>query len=812
MIARNVCWLLVLLFCSVHLLSQSGIEIPQFNAFKTSTQVLSFIENKGQVYDQNHKQRPDILFVGSSGPLNFYLKQQGISFQTTRVESWKKDMVRTLLNEATDSLPSQYSTHRIDINWLNCKPHCQVISRQLNKDVLSYYNKNSPLGIHNIHSYQSIHYEGLYDGIDLKWYNYKGQLKYDFILGPGADASQIEWQVDGADEIYLDSTKNLVISTPYGNITTKAPVSYQGDRQVKSWWILDENILRIGLGKYNPDQELVIDPLVVLRDWATFYGGQSRDELYKSTTDGKGNIYACGATFSTKNMATTGAYQSTHNIDALDAFLIKIKANGIRAWGTYYGGSGRDWFTDVKCKDGMLYTAGYTESTSSIATKGSHQSVFGGGNSIEPLDAFLAKFSVKGVRQWATYYGGDSTDYATALAVDGSSNIYMTGVTFSPNGISTTGCHQDTQGGYGWHDCFLAKFNKNGIRQWGTYIGGNQLDVPYDCAVDGSGGIVVAGYTSSRTNMATPGTHKPQFIYSIYSNYDGFVMKFNNKGIREWGSYYGGERSDLVTGCAINAQNEIVLVGITGSFTNMHTSGAFQDTMLLHSQGSYAFGEGFIAKLNSNGQRIWATYYGSQFNDALSSCILDTLSNIYVIGSTDSDSGLSTVYSYQEKSNGMVDAILAKFNTKGKRLWASYLGGEDNDNGRDCEFYSNYLYAVGSTYSDSLLTTKGSHQTSKVSSTQGDKDGFLARLSECQVSTSWLKISACDQYKSPSGKYVWTESGTYSDTLANGFGCDSLISIDLTIVNKSSSKTSVNACSSYTSPSGQYTWTSSGTY
>jgi hypothetical protein len=79
-------------------------------------------------------------------------------------------------------------------------------------------------------------------------------------------------------------------------------------------------------------------------------------------------------------------------------------------------------------------------------------------------------------------------------------------------------------------------------------------------------------------------------------------------------------------------------------------------------------------------------------------------------------------------------------------------------------------------------------------------------------STSTVSIVTCNNYTSPSGKYFWTASGKYNETILNSKGCDSLITINLAIKNGSTSTISPVVCNSYTSPSGKYTWTNSATY
>lgn len=80
------------------------------------------------------------------------------------------------------------------------------------------------------------------------------------------------------------------------------------------------------------------------------------------------------------------------------------------------------------------------------------------------------------------------------------------------------------------------------------------------------------------------------------------------------------------------------------------------------------------------------------------------------------------------------------------------------------------------------------------------------------VSTSSDNITRCEYFYSPSAKYKWVKSGTYKDTIFNYMECDSVITFNLTIRNASASSLKAQGCSSYKSPSGLYTWTKSGVY
>jgi hypothetical protein len=166
-----------------------------------------------------------------------------------------------------------------------------------------------------------------------------------------------------------------------------------------------------------------------------------------------GNVYLAGDANSTTGIATTGAHQATYGGGrSNDAYLVKFNSSGVRQWGTYYGASTDYGYSCATDASGNVFLAGYTYSTTGIATTGAHQTSFSGNN-----DAFLVKFNSSGVRQWGTYYGGSGFDYGFSCATDENGNVYLAGVGSSTTGIATTGAHQTTMSGGGV--AFLVKFD-----------------------------------------------------------------------------------------------------------------------------------------------------------------------------------------------------------------------------------------------------------------------------------------------------------------------------------------------------------------
>jgi hypothetical protein len=124
-----------------------------------------------------------------------------------------------------------------------------------------------------------------------------------------------------------------------------------------------------------------------LIQWSTYFGDAEGDDISDLNCDTWGNVYITGWTFSTKNIATSGAYQKNFGGNE-DAFLAKFNNSGNLIYSTYYGGSNYDYGVGV-CADhfGNVFLLGNTLDTSGIATSGAYQTSYGGST-----DAFIAKF------------------------------------------------------------------------------------------------------------------------------------------------------------------------------------------------------------------------------------------------------------------------------------------------------------------------------------------------------------------------------------------------------------------------------------
>src|SRR5690349_3572004 len=204
--------------------------------------------------------------------------------------------------------------------------------------------------------------------------------------------------------------------------------------------------------------------------WATYAGGDGFDVPFASTVDAAGNVYITGSTRSTNIALGAGVHDNTLDGTNNDAFIIKYSPSGQRLWATYFGGPGQDGAGAIATDGTAVYICGNTSSSSNIAFGTGAYSSLGGGQ-----DGFVAKFNAAtGAGIWGSYYGGVATDELLTMALAPDGSIVLGGSTNSDNTgarIASSGAMKASISGL--TDAIVVKFDANGNRLWGTYVGGN---------------------------------------------------------------------------------------------------------------------------------------------------------------------------------------------------------------------------------------------------------------------------------------------------------------------------------------------------
>ena len=340
---------------------------------------------------------------------------------------------------------------------------------------------------------------------------------------------------------------------------------------------------------------LTLNPAGTALVYSTYLGGSGLDVAYGIAVNSSGNAYATGRTDSTDFPTTPGAYQTT-DPSATAAFVAQVNASGSSlVYGTYLGGDIATRGLGIAVDgSGNAYVTGVTASTN-FATVGAYQTVNAGGN-----DAFVAKLNATGsARLYATYLGGSGDDSGLGIAVDGSGNADVTGVTASTN-LPTLDAYQPAYGGNG--DAFVTKFNASGSALlYSTYLGGSDSDNTSDnggaVAVDASGNIYVTGFTFS-TNFPT----RNAFQTTNGGSGDAFVAKINpsqsGSASLVYSSYLGGSAGggDEGYGIAVDGSGNAYVTGETASTDFPTTTSAFQTRF----GGPKHTSDAFVTKVSAN--------------------------------------------------------------------------------------------------------------------------------------------------------------------------------------------------------------------
>ncbi len=735
-------YLFPLLFCCCisPIFAATEPNLAQANSFLSQAKNTAFEQNKGQVTGADAKK---VQFVYKSGGMSVFLLKTGIAYQCSKthypegyqpLDKFAKPEEREKDERLRQKIRTE--TYRMDVQLLGANADARITTEGESVDYVNYYNHDAL----NVRSYSKVTYHDIYPNIDWVIYQKGAALKYDFIVHAGGKVSDIRLQTKDVEQLTLEADGSLKMANRMGSVTEQTPVSFQNGATVATRFNLKNNLATFDVADYDKALDLVIDPALV---WATYYGGSAIDDALGGSTDAQGNVYLVGTTASGMNISS-GGHQNTLG-GSYDGYLVKLNNAGARQWATYYGGNNYDVASDCSVDiNGNVYIVGFTSSATNMAV-GGFQNTFGGIN-----DAFLVKFNSTGVRQWATYYGASGEEYYISCATDNQGTIYLYGSTNSRDSIASGG-FQNTYGG-GIGDGFVAKFNPSGARQWATYYGGSDNDGVSCVVSDNQQNIYISGYTASRSNISSGGF---QNTYGGGAS-DGFLAKFNTSGVRQWATYYGGSDDDLAYWCAIDRQNNIYLCGATNSTSGIAVGG-FQNAY----SGSTAY-DAFLVKWNASGVRQWATYCGGISDDSGNSCSVDSIGNVYLVGTTRSAAGIA-VDGFQNAFGGFSDGFIVKINTSGARQWASYYGGVGPDyiNASTVDVFGN-LYIAGYTGSTNNIASNGFQNTYG----GGGFDAFLAKINTTTTATSEIdnQLPTLKIYPNPTRETITVSIGNSENT------------------------------------------------
>ncbi|UCC80033.1 MAG: SBBP repeat-containing protein [Candidatus Zixiibacteriota bacterium] len=548
----------------------------------------------------------------------------------------------------------------VKVQFLNANPNPEVIGIDRLSHNNNYFYGNDPsLWQTNARNYSAIAYKDIYAGIDLKYRANGRSMKYDFIVNPGADYSQIRLRFDGIEDLSVTATGDLLIETSLNPVYEKAPSIYQeikGEKREISgrYNVTEPGILSFALEEeFNPHYPLIIDPELL---FSTYLGGSDADEMFEIALDTDNDVYVCGISDS-YDFPLLNPYDST--VNGNDAVVSKFASSGeTLLYSTFIGGGQSDVAYDITVDlNGNAYVTGIAYSSNFPVING-YDEIFDGG-----ADAFVLKLSREGDSlEYSTFLGGGGGEVGRGICLDYENNAYITGYTNSSD-FPIVNAYDEYLGGI--DDVFITKLSSFGNSLiYSTYLGGSSDEQARGIDVDSEGNAFVTGYTSSSDFPVVNA-----YDDSYNGNIDVFVSGLWQTGDSLiYSTYIGGSDEDRGAGVVVDINGNTYITGTT-------LSSDFPTIQALDSSYNGDL-DGFVCKMPPIGNSItYSSYFGGSGDDGGTDICVDICENVYITGGTFSPD-FPTFNAYDSTYNNWHDVFVIKlFSTGNIIIYSTLLGG-----------------------------------------------------------------------------------------------------------------------------------------
>lgn len=841
-ILMPVAWVFAITVAAISLLAGSShvrrqtSNVPNTSA-EQQTRIRAQIDTLPLAFEANLGQTdPQVKYMARSSGYTVFLTKDETVFAVSSRRRMTENKQKIF--GKTPAAGGEATTAAIHMTLVDRDPHAQISANQELPGVTNYFIGDDPSRWQRgLKHYAGVKYRGVYPGVDLAFHGQQGQVEFDFILAPQANASSIRFGISGARQITTDTDGNLVLTSAAGDLRLQRPVAYQlkGDSHhlVDARFTLSlDNTVGFALGNYDHGRELVIDPTM---SFSTFLGGASEDEVFGIAVDPSNNVYVTGESSSTSGFPG-GNVPAGHQFDS---YVTQLKPNGSSGfqlgYTTFVGGSGNDSGLAVAVdSSGSAYVAGHTESPDfPVPGSAAQPTATNLGTNCTNLkttigpcsDAFAYKLLANGAMSWSTFIGGENDDTGYAIALDGAGNVWVAGDTFSttfyPNTHAASFLNVSLNNGVAQtpapDDGFVVEINPTGTApfMYSTYLGGSFGDQANGIAIDSSNNVYVVGETASTDFPATKGAYQTgcgsdgncNTNTNGFSYYDAFVTKLVSGSYANTGgysTYIGGSSDDYGFAIAVDGSGNAYITGettaddttTTPGIPYPTTSGAYNTTY-----NSKATSNAFVTELNSTGSSLaYSTFLGGSVQDLGGGIAVDSFGDAYVTGMTMSADFPVTANAVQSKLNGSgstnnSDAFVSQFLAGGKTLFFStYLGGSGDENanasgsvGTIALDSSNEMWVGGSTNSGTDFPTKNPIET-----TYGGNpyDGFITEYSSGTVPNYVIAATT------PSAISPGT-SATSTVTLTSLFKYNSAVTLTCSVTGTGSPAPSCGASSAF---------------
>ena len=522
-------------------------------------------------------------------------------------------------------------------------------------------------------------------------------------------------------------------------------------------------------------------------EWQRKWGSISAEDI---CMDEFGNTYSISKGNQTVNFSWSGIINGV----GVSGAITKTDPNGNLIWVKLLNGIGASCSPkSILYKNGGLYLTGFFSGTIDFDPNNAQVLLSGNGN------CFICKLSSNGDFQWVDSFGSAGSE-PHDLDVAPNGDIAITGEMLSQFYFAGQPLNYTVE-----KDIFIVKYDPLGTEQWGQSFGsafssdeeGNSLKFLSDNSL-----VIVGTFRNTIDFNYGPSVNN----LSSNGGSDAFLLMLNNSGGFLNACSFGAANSDLGEAVTVDNQNNIILTGMKyGNVDFNPNAGVFN----LNGLGSNAF----ICKLQSDFQFIWAKEFESTSGTKGLSISCDNNNNIYTTGTAygtiDFDPSPTSIYSLSTTDGS--NLFLSKLSSSGN---FQYAGLVNNSNSAfevgTYNYYieptrilssTNAVYISGvfkGTYDFNPDLSSVNNITSFVSQTGiGSQTAFILKLGQCSSTSSTQTINACTSYTWPVNNLTYNTNGVYTDTIANASGCDSIVTLNLTISSPITNSATVTSCNSY---------------
>src|SRR3989338_2544999 len=293
------------------------------------------------------------------------------------------------------------------------------------------------------------------------------------------------------------------------------------------------------------------------------------------------------------------------------------------------------------------------------------------------------------------------------------------------------------------------------------------------------------------------------------SNTMGSQLQSDNK-IIVWGGFtsYGGTTVNRIM--RINEDASLDNSFVSGTGLNLAISQVLvqpDQKILLLNGGTFTYNGttcNGAARLNSDGSIDNSFNIGTGFNGNIT-CAIIMNNKIIIGGNFTTYNGTSVKQIVRLNMDGTIDntfAIGSGFDDYVRCLYAQsdqkiLVGGDFNsyngtnyngvirlnaDGSPDLDIQFGNGFPEGGVLSINMLQNQKILAAGSFTHYDGTGRNRLALLNNCITNNDSSTITACGSYNWPVNNQTYTSSGIYTDTLTNNFGCDSILTLNLTII------------------------------